>query len=234
MEKIIVILIILTAIYYIQTKMQTTEGFEAAGQSIGGVDDANAINTLAQIARKLMTDGLKVPGNMTVDGALNIGGLAMFKGTASPDSAKMQWGDGTGWRLRFQKDDKNPIMDIYDYGAVNIINDINIGGIMNNGKGTITVGGTAGGGPPLCNLLIRGTLTSGFGGQAAVFNGPVTVNGPINSNQAMTITSPGEWGNCLNIVGGSKESPYINFMNKDGSRNGYLMINPGGVLVVGK
>jgi len=36
-------------------------------EQIGGVDDANAINTLAQLARKLMDGGAKVPGNLTAD-----------------------------------------------------------------------------------------------------------------------------------------------------------------------
>ena len=45
----------------------TSESFSNAEQSIGGVDDQNSINTLAQLARKLMEGGAKVPGNLTAD-----------------------------------------------------------------------------------------------------------------------------------------------------------------------
>jgi hypothetical protein len=47
------------------------EEFEGTAQSVGGVDDTNAINTLAQIAKNLMAGGVTVPGNMTIQGALN-------------------------------------------------------------------------------------------------------------------------------------------------------------------
>jgi len=67
MEKYIIILVILAAIYYIQNKLQITEGFEGAPvQSVGGVDDTNAINTLAQIAKNLMTGGFTIPGSINL------------------------------------------------------------------------------------------------------------------------------------------------------------------------
>ena len=47
------------------------EDFEGTAQSVGGVDDTNAINTLAQIAKNLMAGGVTVPGNMTVQGNLS-------------------------------------------------------------------------------------------------------------------------------------------------------------------
>jgi hypothetical protein len=50
---------------------KSVEPFEGSQQSLGGVDDTNAINTLAQIAKNLMAGGVTVPGNMTVQGALN-------------------------------------------------------------------------------------------------------------------------------------------------------------------
>ena len=72
MEKYIIILVILTTIYYIQSKL-LIEGFEAApAQSLGGVDDTNAINTLAQISKQLMAGGVTVPGNMTVQGNVTV------------------------------------------------------------------------------------------------------------------------------------------------------------------
>jgi len=131
---VIIFLIILTyQIYQINCVVfkDKVEGFEGATQSLGGVDDSNSINTLAQIARKLMNEGLTVPGSMTVTGGMTVKG------------------------------------------------DTNINGVLAASNGTLMVGGTAGGGPPLCNLLVHGTLTSGFGGQAAIFNGPVDVNAKL-------------------------------------------------------
>ena len=74
--KIISIIFMMIMIYqiYVLNKAvfkDKVEGFEGATQSLGGVDDANSINTLAQIARKLMNEGLTVPGNMTVNGVLS-------------------------------------------------------------------------------------------------------------------------------------------------------------------
>ena len=83
MEKYIIILVILATIYYIQTKFKETEGFESVpAQSVGGIDDTNAINTLAQISKQLMVGGVTVPGAMTVTGALTVnGGITTPKGT---------------------------------------------------------------------------------------------------------------------------------------------------------
>jgi len=71
MEKYLIIIGILLGLYFIYKYNQSiTENFEATAQSLGGVDDTNSINTLAQISRKLMDGNLKVPGSMTVDGVL--------------------------------------------------------------------------------------------------------------------------------------------------------------------
>jgi hypothetical protein len=51
------------------------EGFEGSAQNVAsGIDDTNAINTLAQIAKNLMAGGVTIPGNMTIQGGLNGGG----------------------------------------------------------------------------------------------------------------------------------------------------------------
>ena len=81
MEKYIIILLLLASIYYIQNKLKDTEGFaDAPTQSLGGVDDSNAINTLAQIARKLMNEGLTVPGAMTTKGLFSSTAGSRFTG----------------------------------------------------------------------------------------------------------------------------------------------------------
>jgi len=80
MEKIIIIFLILASIFYIQNKLQITEGFEGAQQSLGGVDDTNAINTLAQIAKNLMAGGVTIPGNMNIQGDLVFPNQTTIKG----------------------------------------------------------------------------------------------------------------------------------------------------------
>ena len=75
MEKYLIIIGILIGLYFIYKYNESltenlTENFEAAAQSLGGVDDTNAINTLAQIAKNLMAGGVTVPGNMNIQGNL--------------------------------------------------------------------------------------------------------------------------------------------------------------------
>jgi hypothetical protein len=83
--KIITILfmiIIIYQIYLMNCRFNSIEGFEGSAQSLGGVDDTNAINTLAQIAKNLMAGGVTVPGNMALQGDIHtIGTLS----TIGPD-----------------------------------------------------------------------------------------------------------------------------------------------------
>jgi len=74
--KIISIIFMMIVIYQIYQLncVVFNEGFEGATQSIAGVDDTNAINTLAQIAKNLMAGGLTVPGNMNVTGDTKVTG----------------------------------------------------------------------------------------------------------------------------------------------------------------
>jgi len=74
MEKFLLIILILVLLYVIFNIKKNIEGFEnAPAQSLGGVDDTNAINTLAQISKQLMTGGVTVPGNINIkDGVLDI------------------------------------------------------------------------------------------------------------------------------------------------------------------
>jgi hypothetical protein len=126
--KIILIIFMIIVIYqfYLLNCNSINEPFSNADQSIGGVDDQNSINTLAQLARKLMDGGATIPGNLNFKGTTMP--LSILSGTASPDAYKFQFGDGTGWRLRFQKDDKTPTMDIYDNGNVTVAGNLNVQG----------------------------------------------------------------------------------------------------------
>jgi hypothetical protein len=94
-----------------------------------GTDTTKAIEDLGKIAAQLLAGGATVPGNLTINGTTTIaGGLTIKNGTASPDAHKIQWGDGSGWRLRYQKDDKNPVMDVIDNGTVSIQKQLYVGG----------------------------------------------------------------------------------------------------------
>ena len=66
---IIFMIFIAYKLYLIEAK--SVEPFEGAQQTLGGVDDTNSINTLAQISKQLMAGGVTVPGNMTVQGVLS-------------------------------------------------------------------------------------------------------------------------------------------------------------------
>jgi len=70
------------------------EGFEGTQQSLGGVDDTNAINTLAQIAKNLMTGGVTVPGAMNVTGGVTTPKGTGFKVTSSSGQSYGIWGGG--------------------------------------------------------------------------------------------------------------------------------------------
>jgi len=66
----IIFMIIITYLLYNIYCDKIKENFAEAEQSIGGVDDTNSINTLAQLARKLLDGGATVPGNLTIKGEL--------------------------------------------------------------------------------------------------------------------------------------------------------------------
>jgi hypothetical protein len=67
--KIFTIIFMIAILYKLYlAELKDMETFSNAEQSIGGVDDANSINTLAQLARKLLDGGATVPGNLNVKG----------------------------------------------------------------------------------------------------------------------------------------------------------------------
>jgi len=70
---IIIFVIIILVFYCIQNNTENFESTPAVNQSLTGIDDANAINTLAQISTQLMAGGLTVPGNMNITGKLTVG-----------------------------------------------------------------------------------------------------------------------------------------------------------------
>jgi len=57
-------------------RFNSVEGFaDVPAQSLGGVDDTNAINTLAQIAKNLMAGGVTVPGAINLSNSKTKFGL---------------------------------------------------------------------------------------------------------------------------------------------------------------
>jgi microcystin-dependent protein len=71
MEKYLVIFLIAIVGYvFWKCLNETNEGFGDVAQSVGGIDDQNAINTLAQVARDLQKDGLKIKGNLETTGKI--------------------------------------------------------------------------------------------------------------------------------------------------------------------
>jgi microcystin-dependent protein len=106
---IIVIIIVIYCLFYTQT--DTKDTFTTVSQSVTGIDDYNAINTLAVLARDLNTStGVTMPGNLnvsnnlnvsrnlTVDGSLNVVGSLNFL----PSGIIVAWRGSTapsGWAL---------------------------------------------------------------------------------------------------------------------------------------
>ena len=77
----IIFMIVMTYLMYkIYLEKCNKEGFEGTAQSLGGVDDTNAINTLAQIAKNLMAGGVTVPGNINVQGDIVFPNQTTIKG----------------------------------------------------------------------------------------------------------------------------------------------------------
>ena len=79
--KIFTLIFMIFILYKLYLNEVKIEGFEGTTQSLGGVDDANSINTLAQIARKLMDKGLTVPGDMNINGNTNVTGNTALTGS---------------------------------------------------------------------------------------------------------------------------------------------------------
>lgn len=79
MEKYIIILVILLIMYYLFTCLNSTkENF--ADASASNMDDATAIQTLAQLSKQLMAGGITIPGNVNIQGDLVFPNKTNIKG----------------------------------------------------------------------------------------------------------------------------------------------------------
>ena len=73
---ILVIIILIYQIYLLNKRFSKIEGFaDVPVQSLTGIDDTNAINTLAQIAKNLMAGGVTVPGAINLSNSKTKFGL---------------------------------------------------------------------------------------------------------------------------------------------------------------
>jgi len=88
MNKYLIIIIIILFLSYNYFYV-STENFADTEQSFGGVDDNNSVNTLAQLARKLMDGGAKIPGNLTTD-KLSLGAKFQLSGIGD-GTANDEW-----------------------------------------------------------------------------------------------------------------------------------------------
>lgn len=80
---ITIFIFVIIIIYFIYQICNTTETFVSENettQSINGIDDSNAINTLAQISKQLMTGGLTVPGDINISGNTTTDGDMIIRG----------------------------------------------------------------------------------------------------------------------------------------------------------
>jgi microcystin-dependent protein len=94
---IIVIIIVIYCLFCNQT--DTKDTFTTVSQSVTGIDDTNAIATLAALARDLNTStGVTMPGNLNVSGNLRVDGSLNFL----PRGIIVAWRGSTapsGWAL---------------------------------------------------------------------------------------------------------------------------------------
>jgi len=136
--KIISIIFMMIVLYQIYVLNQAVfkdkvEGFEGATQSLGGVDDANAINTLAQIARKLMDGGITVPGDINTTGAvLSKGSNASFQYFSRNGNGKQfTWYTPDGDNSYLWHTDKPNLFNITKNGDVTTTGGLTVQGPIN-------------------------------------------------------------------------------------------------------
>ncbi len=91
-----------------------------------------------------ITKDLYVNGNTTVNGKIN--NLGIYHTMSSPTWNKIQYGDGTGWAVRFEKngaEPASPFVNIYDNGKIETTNNITAGNntTLSAGTNTLTVNG---------------------------------------------------------------------------------------------
>ena len=151
MNKLIFYILVIIFLYFIFSRLidnySDIENFDPSLVPIP------SIVTLGKISQKIVnnTGTLINPGNLTINNKLSVTGSTNITNTsgnlifdigniASDDkkiNTKIQSGNGTGTRLRFQKDDTLPQMDIYDNGNVDVFGSKIINGNLTVNKDII-------------------------------------------------------------------------------------------------
>ena len=163
----------------------------------------SSIVTLAKVAQKLVTGGvltnpgslqigtsnLNGAGNLLVTGNSTVNGNNTILGNTTLANVKInpvgttgntivQYGDGTGKKIVFQKDDANPQLEIFDNKKVNIKGNLNVDGILSG------------------NTTVVGTNPTNFG-QTTIDGGKITVGDTNNSVEKLVMPT----GTAIRIIG---------------------------------
>ena len=97
-------------------------GNTTVGGTLGVTGNSTVGGTLG------VTGALGVSGNTTLASGSGPSGLKIKNGTNTLENTKIEFGDGSGWRVRFQQSDAKPIMDIVDNQNVDITGNLNVTG----------------------------------------------------------------------------------------------------------
>ena len=140
-------IIIIYQIYLMNCRFNSIEGFEGSAQNTeSGIDDTNAINTLAQIAKNLMAGGATIPGAINLSNNKTKFGLIN-----DPDNC-----------FRIKDDRGAQVLAINDAGQIFSKGD----GLVLNGNDLTLKGNTNIGG----GLNVQGGLTTGGATTVPVLN----------------------------------------------------------------
>ena len=257
MNNIYFYLILSTCLYFIFTRV--LENFLVEQENFDpSLVPVSSIVTLAKVAQKLVNGNgtltnpgnlqigasTSAPGNLTVTGTLGVSGkttlkdaevgsLNVKKGTASPDWTKLSHGDGSGWRVRFQKDDANPIMDIYDNSNAGVQVNGNLSVAAGSGNNGININSAT----PFISFNKTGkTSYPQIYSDGTILH---AYNAPFQVDQNLTVQGDTTVGNNLTVTGtttlnylkikGASTTPttvtdkFTHFNNSDG--NNYIRGN---------
>ena len=101
-------------------------GNTTVGGTLGVTGNSTVGGTLGVTSNTTVGGTLGVTGNTTLASGSGPSGLKIKNGITSPDNTKIEFGDASGWRVRFQQSDSKPIMDIYDNQNVDITGNLNV------------------------------------------------------------------------------------------------------------
>ena len=225
MRDIIFYLLLGLLLYYILSRFIENYSLEQENFDPSLVP-VSSIVTLAKVAQKLVTGGvltnpgslqigtpnaggagnLVVTGNTTVNGNTTLANVKINP-VGTTGNTIIQYGDGTGKKVVFQKDDANPQLEIFDNKKVNVKGELNVEGIF---KGNNTLVGT----------------NPGNHGQTSIDGGKITIGDTDNYVEKL-LTDTGTKLIIQGKDGGALETSTVNLLNWDntGVSTGNLKVN---------